>query len=243
MRLQGRFANLPSACNSLNSRRKTVTLTNSRKACAISPLPPVWQRSFCAPPNLRIFAYFLPLYTPQFVNLLYSFELNPILLVFLDRLQFGMKRALLKSARDFGSLGPVVRRVGGWGFRKMEVPEFLTPNRISSSNARHGSSLRDSRATQQRHTTVNIANQAWPGCSIGNLDPVLIGVAAPTNHPLLCTQAGTVPMDKAFSLARHGFPQVRGKYDGLEHDRTAAIPGKMDKNVLMEIVAASNSRY
>jgi hypothetical protein len=88
---------------------------------------------------------------------------------------------------------------------------------------------------------VNIANQAWPISLTGNLDPVLIGVAALTNHRAnlhasvnraQCTSAGAVWISAGSREAR--WPGARP---------SAAIPEKMDKDVLMEIVAASNSRY
>ena len=90
---------------------------------------------------------------------------------------------------------------------------------------------------------MNIVNQARPIRLMGNLDPALIGVAAPTIHPATLRPEGSVPVDSALPLVRYGFPQVRGEAQWPGARPSVAIAGGMDKNVLKEIVAASNSRY
>ena len=76
----------------------------------------------------------------------------------------------MPSYRARGTSGPRDPSLDGSGVGdsgKLDEPEFLTPYKISSSNARPESFLRDSRATQQRHRTVSIANLFRPFCSVG----------------------------------------------------------------------------
>ena len=109
-----------------------------------------------------------------------------------------------------GPRDPSFDGLGGWEFRKLDEPEFLTPYRISSSNAHHESSLRDSRATQQRHRTVNIANQAWPICLMGNLDPVLNGVAPYEPPSYFARKLEPFPWKKHFLSGGMDFRRFEG---------------------------------
>jgi hypothetical protein len=90
---------------------------------------------------------------------------------------------------------------------------------------------------------VNIVNQAWPIGLMGNLDPVLIGVAAPTINRAALRSSGNRSRGQCISAGAAWISTGPGEIRRPGAQPIAAIAGEMDKNVLKEIVAASNSRY
>ena len=90
---------------------------------------------------------------------------------------------------------------------------------------------------------MNIANQVWPICLMGNLDPVLIGVAAPMSHPATLRWGGNRTRGQCITAGAAWISAGSREIQWPGARPSAAIVREMDKNVLMEIVAASNSRY
>jgi hypothetical protein len=62
---------------------------------------------------------------------------------FFDFNEFGMRRAFIQSARDFGSKNLDKVQVGGWGNRKSDEPGSPTPVKAQDQNEAIERSFRD----------------------------------------------------------------------------------------------------
>lgn len=79
---------------------------------------------------------------------------------------------------------------------------------------------------------MNIVNQAWPLGLMGNQDPVLIGVAAPTINRAALRSSGNRSHGQCISAGAAWISTGPGDIRRPGAQPSAAIAGEMDKNVL-----------